>query len=256
MAEKNESLGISAGREKRTNAGKRMQALIEEEAEDDFYRGIFGAGDSDDSAADGEYISEVEDEDEVDSDFDLEENEMDEISDEKEFKEKPLKVSRGYVDPAKKRASQKPHLLDPMRNLVHSVEKRAKSLKSKDEENVKESSNKPQTVLKNKSKKYLMPSQEELLKEAIETEKINLASLQEFKLQAEKKRLEAIKSRRQKVPIGPRIVYLSTSRKTNSSGFSDLAKPSNSDLKETVNYLSFTRLDDYVRSVEKFHSSL
>lgn len=156
------------GRERRANAGNKMALLMESaEQDDEFYSSTYGGGFLEDDADDA-YESPVEsDHDEVDSDFDRSEEEDEPISDVEE-KEKPKKRSK----------YQEPKLSDSARR---------KSLLDKNKKWVMARMGGP-TVAANK---VSPETQAELLEEAKETERMNVASLQryeQFELEKKKKR--------------------------------------------------------------------
>eukprot|EP01137_Pigoraptor_chileana_P037496 Opistho-2@34665 len=57
----------------RANAGRKMQMVMQDEQEDEFYKELYGG--FAEEANDEQYTTEDEEEDEVDSDFDIDENE-------------------------------------------------------------------------------------------------------------------------------------------------------------------------------------
>ncbi|CAK1544158.1 unnamed protein product [Leptosia nina] len=209
-----------AQRDRRSNAGNRMAKLLDEEEEDDFYKTTYGG--FLETAEDQDYIEEKEVDDVVDSDFDIDENDEPTSDQETDVKEKKKISGKVYKDPNRKKKT--------------TVEKKKVVVKKAKEPKPKESNdNAEQTVntsierkirqstavksaetqqrikirseLKKKKPKKVeekVLTQEELLEEALITEKENLKSLERF----EQSELERKKVRPTKKTItGPIIKY-------------------------------------------------
>ncbi|XP_045521294.1 vacuolar protein sorting-associated protein 72 homolog [Pieris brassicae] len=211
-----------AQRERRSNAGNRMSKLLDEEEEDDFYKTTYGG--FEEAAEDRDYVEEREVDDVVDSDFDIDEN--DEATSDQEIESKEKKKSSGkvYKDPNKvKKGVEK-------KKLLPKKPKEPREPKSKDTNELDQSLNtslerksirqstavksletqqriKIRSELKKKKPKKAeerVLTQEELLEEALITEKENLKSLERY----EQSELERKKVRPVKKSIsGPVIKY-------------------------------------------------
>lgn len=221
---------LVAGRSKRSNAGSKMASLIDnfasltQPSEEDVYQTAYGG--FNDEADDNDFVSDEEEaDDELDSDFDIEETQevVAEVDDEEEGRSRRAKktTKMAYEVAAARRAQrdkktvERPKMVkkptvtktpvttsrrDPalteasvvVDNLKRSLRTR-KPLPSVEEyeEPVakrKKSSNRSRPKEKNDK----VWTQEELLKEAKETERENLASLMKYQL-LELERIEAKK---------------------------------------------------------------
>jgi len=221
---------MAANRERRRNAGNKMSTLLDEEEEDDFYRISYGG--FTETHNDRDYIQRNDDEDDiVDSDFSIDESD-EPISDHEEennkrkrptnkraYKEPPAKKAK--ITPKKKEYKTKPKakrftsrrlkrtrlsytVLDGKISLRKSTAIKSAATERRVKVR-KEAAKKKPKLLKTDD---LIPTQEELLEEALLTEEENLASLEKFKqLEIDKK-----KSRPSKRPYnGPIIRYHSVS---------------------------------------------
>ncbi|XP_041989051.1 vacuolar protein sorting-associated protein 72 homolog [Aricia agestis] len=216
-----------AQRERRSNAGNRMAKLLDEEEEDDFYKTTYGG--FNEVEEDNDYKQEKEVEDVVDSDFDIDEND-EVISDQEdgEGKEKRKSNAKAYKDPnRKKKAAQpkKPVVRKPKEPKVKdesAPSPASKADKTFIDASIERKSIRQSTAVKSaetlqrikirselqkkKPKKVeeRILTQEELLEEAMITEKENLKSLEKF----EQSELERKKARPTKKTItGPVIRY-------------------------------------------------
>ncbi|XP_048004798.1 vacuolar protein sorting-associated protein 72 homolog [Leguminivora glycinivorella] len=213
-----------AQREKRANAGNRMAKLLDEEEEDDFYKTTYGG--FQETEEDKDYVEEKEADDIVDSDFDIDEND-DPVSDQEiEEKRKRAVGTKAYKDPKKKKAAA------PRKEVVKRVkedkpEKSKSDKKDGDSEYLLNDSIGRKSIRKSTAVKSLetqqrikirselkkkkpkkveekMPSQEELLEEALITEQENLKSLERFEqIELERKKVRPTK----KAIVGPVIRY-------------------------------------------------
>ncbi|KAJ8675391.1 hypothetical protein QAD02_011177 [Eretmocerus hayati] len=209
-----------ASRPKRANAGNRMAKLLNEEEEDDFYKTTYGG--FEEAEQDIDYKEEKEVEDEVDSDFSIDEND-EPVSDHGEEEDKKRKkgvFTKAYKEPAKPKVSKpkepprkKPKIQKIERVFIDNIERKSirRSTAAKSAETMKrikardEDQKKKVKIIK---PDYYKPSQEELLEEALETEKINLKSLEKYqRLENEKKNARTVR----KAPVGPMIRYQSHS---------------------------------------------
>ncbi|XP_038221495.1 vacuolar protein sorting-associated protein 72 homolog [Zerene cesonia] len=207
-------------RERRANAGNRMAKLLDEEEEDDFYKTTYGG--FQEAEEDQDYVEEKEVDDVVDSDFDIDEND-DPVSDqEAESKEKKKVSGKVYKDPNRKRKSaaetkvvtKKPRETKA-KEVVENVDKvidtsierksirQSTAVKSAETlERIKIRSELKKKKVKKVEEKPL--TQEELLEEALITEKENLKSLERFEQsELERKKIRPIK----KTITGPIIKY-------------------------------------------------
>ncbi|XP_057290039.1 vacuolar protein sorting-associated protein 72 homolog [Hydractinia symbiolongicarpus] len=199
---------MATDRPKRSNAGSRMQKLIEEQEdeEDDFYKTTYGGFNEEED--DNDYEEEEIEEDVCDSDFSMSEKE-DEVENEEEEKtkrkpkkKKLVKVSGDAPDKPRKPAVKR--VYEPVQPRDKNERMRASTLMKAELLSKKNA----QQVLKRHPK---MPqlrrlTQEELLAEAAVTQEQNLASLAQFlKLEEEKKNSKMTKIRFQ----GPTIRFQS-----------------------------------------------
>ncbi|XP_075976312.1 vacuolar protein sorting-associated protein YL-1 [Anticarsia gemmatalis] len=226
-------------RERRSNAGNRMAKLLDEEEEDDFYKTTYGG--FQETEEDNDYVQEKETEDVVDSDFDIDENDEPVSDQEADDKRKRKVGTKAYKDPNRKlKKGDKPvtTTLDRVRKIAEK-EKKPKEIKPEKEQKI-EKDVKPEkserfldtsierksirqstavksaetqqrikirSELKRKKPKKVedkMPTQEELLEEALITEKENLKSLERFEqIELERKKIRPTK----KTITGPVIRY-------------------------------------------------
>ncbi|XP_053605224.1 vacuolar protein sorting-associated protein 72 homolog [Plodia interpunctella] len=216
-----------AQRERRSNAGNRMAKLLDEEEEDDFYKTTYGG--FQEVAEDNDYIQEKEQDDVVDSDFDIDENDEPVSDQEAEGKEKRKTSSGAYKDPNKKKKATKKPVVKKPKDPVAKEENPEKSEKTERvilDTSIERKSIRQTTALKSaetqqrikirselkkkKPKKVedKMPTQEELLEEALITEQENLKSLERFEqIEMERKKVRPTK----KTISGPVIRYHSFS---------------------------------------------
>lgn len=217
-----------AQRERRANAGNRMAKLLDEEEEDDFYKTTYGGFQEEEE--DREYIEEKETEDVVDSDFDIDENDEPVSDHEDEAKEKRKVNAKAYKDPNRKKKVEKLKKAVPKKpkepkpkEETEKTEKTEKSFfdASRERKSIRQSTAvksaetqqriKIRSELKKKKPKKVeekVLTQEELLEEALITEKENLKSLERFEQsELERKKIRPIK----KSITGPVIRYHSFS---------------------------------------------
>lgn len=207
---------MASARERRANAGNKMAKLLNEEEEDDFYKTTYGG--FDETEQDHDYLEEDEAEDEVDSDFSIDEND-EPISDTEQEgpKKKRRLVTKAYkepkvqsqVTPKEKKARQPRHA----KNFLESTERKsirrstaAKSAATQKRLRERNEDQKRKTrVVRHDTWK---PTQEELLEEALQTELVNMKSLEKYqKLENEKKNTRTVR----KAQTGPIIRYQSLS---------------------------------------------
>lgn len=225
-------MSLATTREKRGNAGNRMQRMLEEEQEDDFYKTTYGgfqeeSGDEEFSSGDEGNAGE-----ESSSDSDISASEDDEpISEEEEDAPKRAKrlITKAYKEPAPKKPEIKRVIGAPPDNKQTPPKRRQRStIKSSTDSQVRKSSRRStvqrvnefqrrikereektrhnRATLAQKGSKDGMRrfTQEELLREARITEKHNLASLKVYQqMEAEKKKVKTHK----KVYTGPKIRF-------------------------------------------------
>ncbi|KAI8994964.1 YL1 nuclear protein-domain-containing protein [Pilobolus umbonatus] len=213
-------MSLVTEREKRSNAGSRMRALLDQEAE---IEELFELGESEE---DEEFdLKYAEEEDKVDSDFDLDssEGEQEHIQ-EGEALDKQLAVEERKTQ---RTAIQTSHaiLRKPVENTDDRIKRRRRKRTEEEEVNVRHS-NRTKTILnrilvedqirEHKKRRELLPkrerpvvhklTQEELLAEAAITEERNKDSLLEWQ-QREEARRENAKMKEKKEIIGPHIKY-------------------------------------------------
>ncbi|XP_063988988.1 vacuolar protein sorting-associated protein 72 homolog [Diachasmimorpha longicaudata] len=195
---------MASQRERRANAGNKMAKLLNEEEEDEFYKTTYGG--FDEVEQDNDYMMEDEAEDEVDSDFSIDEND-EPVSDHEqdEPKKKRRLVTKAYKEPKPSTQSQatpkekKPRAPRDKRFLNDSRERKSlrRSTASKSAATAKrlrERNEDQRRKVKVRRHEDWKPTQEELLEEALETEKINLKSLEKYqKLESEKKNVRAVR---------------------------------------------------------------
>ena len=205
---------MALNRDRRSNAGSKMAKLLNEEEEDDFYKTTYGG--FDEVEQDHDYMEEDEAEDEVDSDFSIDEND-EPISDTEQEgpKKKRRLVTKAYKEP-KVQSNQLPpkekRVRQPrQRTFIESTERKsirrstaAKSAATQRRLTERNEHQKRKTrVIRHDTWK---PTQEELLEEALQTEQINMKSLEKYqKLENEKKNTRTVR----KSQTGPMIRYQS-----------------------------------------------
>ncbi|XP_017890821.1 vacuolar protein sorting-associated protein 72 homolog [Ceratina calcarata] len=189
-------------RERRANAGSKMAKLLNEEEEDDFYKTTYGG--FEEVEQDHDYMEEDEAEDEVDSDFSIDENDEPISDNEQEEREKKKRgvVTKAYKEP--KVQSQQPPKEKKVRQprqriFIESSERKsirrstaAKSAATRKRLNERNEHQKRKTrVMRHDTWK---PTQEELLEEALQTEQVNMKSLEKYqKLENEKKNTRTVR---------------------------------------------------------------
>lgn len=249
-------------RERRSNAGNRMAKLLDEE-EDDFYKTTYGG--FEEIEGDRDYVEEREVEDVVDSDFDIDEDDGPVSDQETEEKQKKKISSKAYKDPNKKKKGgiekkkvitkkpkeqqhkehadtpEKPEKCDlSVNDNDKSIERKSirKSTAVKSAETQQRI--KIRSELKKKKPKRVeekMPTQEELLAEALVTEKENLKSLEKFEqIELERKKIRPTK----KTIRGPVIKYHSFAVPVESDGHDED--------KNSIPTLSDLNLSDLIKS--------
>ncbi|XP_053681115.1 vacuolar protein sorting-associated protein 72 homolog [Anopheles nili] len=217
---------MAAKRERRSNAGRRMATLLNEEEEDEFYKTSYGG--FSETADDGDYIQKNDDdEDVVDSDFSIDEND-EPISD---VEEEPAKgkrrrmgtVTKAYRETAVKKPTLKAKEPKPKTERQSTLRKRAKftvidSGRKSFRKSTAAKTAATQVRLKQRFEaerkrtrvirtEAYIPTQEELLEEAEITERENLKSLERFRrMELEKQKIRPTKRK----STGPTIRYLST----------------------------------------------
>ncbi|KAL0881846.1 hypothetical protein ABMA27_001621 [Loxostege sticticalis] len=244
-----------AQRERRSNAGNRMAKLLDEEEEDDFYKTTYGG--FQDVAEDNDYVQEKETEDVVDSDFDIDENDEPVSDQETDDKQKRKVGTKAYKDPNRKKkvAAEKPKkaVVKKPKEPKQREEKADKSdgynadtslgRKSIRQSTAVKSAETQQRIkirseLKKKKPKKIeekMPTQEELLEEALITEKENLKSLERFEqIEMERKKIRPTK----KTITGPVIRYHSFS----------VPVPNPNDEKTSLTPIADITLSDIIKS--------
>ncbi|KAG5670114.1 hypothetical protein PVAND_000397 [Polypedilum vanderplanki] len=215
---------MAATRDRRNNAGNRYARLLnEEEEEDDFYKTQYGG--FSEEKADEDYLGNEDDKDIVDSDFSIDENDepvSDHDADEPKRKRKKV-VTKSYKEPTKQTAKKAaPATTSPKKKKIE------KTLKSPIKRECKKSLRKS-TAAKSAATQHRikiryeaekmkpkivkvderMPTQEELLEEAAQTEKENIKSLEKFRrMELEKKKIRPTKA---SAYIGPIIRFHSVS---------------------------------------------
>lgn len=211
-------------RERRSNAGNRMEKLLDEEEDcnDDFYKTNYGG--FIETESDMEYEAEDEGEDIVDSDFSIDENDeplSETETDETQLKGKRL-VTKAYKEPiiVKKKEKMKPKQTTNRSKLTNFVENDStgkyerksirKSTAAKSAETayrMKVRDMEQRKRVKRNIVEEWMPTQEQLLEEAKLTEIENLKSLEKYQKMENEKKI----TRPTKRPFpGPTIRYKST----------------------------------------------
>ncbi|CAH0399242.1 unnamed protein product [Chilo suppressalis] len=256
-----------AQRERRSNAGNRMAKLLDDEEEDDFYKTTYGG--FQEVEEDNDYVQEKEAEDVVDSDFDIDEND-EPVSDQEttDDKQKRKVGTKSYKDPNRKRKaavvkkiSKKPKepkepklkedKSDKVDNFDRSIDTSIERKSIRQSTAVKSAETqeriKIRSELKKKKPKKVeekMPSQEELLEEALLTEKENLKSLERFEqIEMERKKIRPTK----KTITGPIIRYHSFAV--------PVTNPSADDDRTSLTPIADISLSDIIKSEEAFLTS-
>uniref|UniRef100_A0A182YRR1 Vacuolar protein sorting-associated protein 72 homolog n=1 Tax=Anopheles stephensi TaxID=30069 RepID=A0A182YRR1_ANOST len=219
---------MAATRERRSNAGRRMASLLNEEEEDEFYKTSYGG--FNETVDDGDYVQKNDDEEDIiDSDFSIDEND-EPISDMEEESGKGAKrrkmgtVTKAYREPVpKKQAPNKTKEPKPKNERQSTLRKRPKftvidSGRKSFRKSTAAKTAATQSRLKQRfeaerkrtrvirTEEYI-PTQEELLEEAGITERENIKSLERFRrMELEKQKIRPTK----KKFTGPTIRYFST----------------------------------------------
>lgn len=209
---------MAAMRERRSNAGNKMARLLNEEEEDDFYKTTYGG--FDEVEQDHDYMEEDEGEDEVDSDFSIDENDEPVSDTEQEGpKKKRRLVTKAYKEPKAvtphTQAAKEKRIRQPKQDkaLSDSIERKSirRSTAAKSaatQKRLRERNEDQKRKIKIVRYDAWKPTQEELLEEALETEEINMKSLEKYqKLENEKKTTRTVR----KTHSGPMIRYQSLS---------------------------------------------
>ncbi|KZC08833.1 Vacuolar protein sorting-associated protein 72 like protein [Dufourea novaeangliae] len=206
---------MASNRERRSNAGNKMSKLLNEEEEDDFYKTTYGG--FDEAEQDNDYMEEDEGEDEVDSDFSIDEND-EPISDTEQEgpKKKRRLVTKAYKEPkAQSQLLPKEKKVRQPRQHKRFIESKRKSIRRSTA--AKSAATQRRLRERNEDQKRKTrvvrhdtwkPTQEELLEEALQTEQVNMKSLEKYqKLESEKKNTRTVR----KTQTGPMIRYQSLS---------------------------------------------
>uniref|UniRef100_A0A182R662 Vacuolar protein sorting-associated protein 72 homolog n=1 Tax=Anopheles funestus TaxID=62324 RepID=A0A182R662_ANOFN len=218
---------MAATRERRSNAGRRMASLLNEEEEDEFYKTSYGG--FNETVDDGDYVQKNDDEEDIiDSDFSIDEND-EPISDVEEEPAKGSKrrkvgtVTKAYREPAPKKQAPKTKEPKPKNERQSTLRKRPKftvidSGRKSFRKSTAAKTAATQSRLKQRfeaerkrtrvirTEEYI-PTQEELLEEAGITERENLKSLERFRrMELEKQKMRPTK----KKFTGATIRYFST----------------------------------------------
>ncbi|KAL6422337.1 hypothetical protein ACFW04_010589 [Cataglyphis niger] len=210
---------MAATRERRTNAGNKMARLLNEEEEDDFYKTTYGG--FDEVEQDNDYMEEDEAEDEVDSDFSIDENDEPVSDTEQEGpKKKRRLVTKAYKEPKSTTlhtpsAPREKKIRQPKQDktFIDSIERKSirRSTAAKSaatQKRLRERNQDQRRKIKVIRHNTWKPTQEELLEEALQTEEINMKSLEKYqKLESEKKTTRSVR----KTHVGTMIRYQSLS---------------------------------------------
>eukprot|EP00048_Salpingoeca_helianthica_P004297 m.75525 g.75525 ORF g.75525 m.75525 type:complete len:487 (-) comp13136_c2_seq2:259-1719(-) len=248
--------GLVQTRTKRATAGKRMNALLEQEdQDDDFYRTTYGEDIFNESNSEF-HSSDEEDEsgDACDSDFLTDDDEPAEAdagagAAEAEAQETKAKKKNVYVDPLKKQKKSKKSSASTARSVLKELETskgympkstatQRKSARSNTAEAQEKRARRVELVKKPAKvraevTRVVVPrmTMEQRLAEALETEKYNLETLNKYRvLEAEKKKTVLRKS----TYSGHIITYLSTTRTEDGA-------------KVARNYLTFSDSKHFIR---------
>ncbi|XP_050101357.1 vacuolar protein sorting-associated protein 72 homolog [Anopheles aquasalis] len=219
---------MAASRERRSNAGRRMATLLNEEEEDEFYKTSYGG--FSETVDDGDYEQKNDDEDDiVDSDFSIDENDEPVSDVEEETRSAPKRrqagtVTKAYREPLPKKAATKPvKEPKPKAERQTALRKRPKfTVIDSGRKSFRKSTAAKTAATQSRLRQRFeaerkrtrvirteehIPTQEELLEEAAITERENLKSLERFR----RMELEKQKTRPTKRKFaGPTIRYLST----------------------------------------------
>ncbi|XP_037092424.1 vacuolar protein sorting-associated protein 72 homolog [Pollicipes pollicipes] len=214
-------MALATTRERRSNAGNRMNKLIGEEEEDDFYTTTYGGFNEEEE--DKDYASEKEVEDVVDSDFDIDETDEVKSDHEDADGQGPRRVQKGvvtkaYKEPVKKKTvtatpavkvekKQKKRLTRKALSNAGIVAARRRSTLAKSAETARRQREREQSE-RRRAPRRVVPerkmTQEEILEEAKATEQENLKTLEKYLLmEIEKKKLKPVK----KEYTGPMVRY-------------------------------------------------
>ncbi|GAB1866019.1 Vacuolar protein sorting-associated protein 72 homolog [Camponotus japonicus] len=209
---------MAATRQRRANAGHKMARLLNEEEEDDFYKTTYGG--FDEVEQDNDYMEEDEAEDEVDSDFSIDENDEPVSDTEQEGpKKKRRLVTKAYKEPKPtlntQSAPKEKRIKQPKQDktLIDSIERKSirRSTAAKSaatQKRLRERNQDQRRKIKVTRHNTWKPTQEELLEEALQTEEINMKSLEKYqKLESEKKTTRSVR----KTHVGTMIRYQSLS---------------------------------------------
>jgi len=241
-------------RPRRAIAGANMaKLLLQEEDADDFYKTAYGG--FSDLESDHEYKTENDQSDVVDTDFDHTEasdNQAVSSNDEhkkkrkvwaidntaKPKKEDNLKPKSDKPKVKRERPKYEPVLLTTSRRSTTTVKSEMSRIKRNHEEAIK-------PKRKSTKKEWVMPTQEEILEEAKETEEKNLALLDAFRRKEEdKKKTKATK----RLQLGPFIRYHSMATPVTVLKVGGIQNsPQNSEHKITTRYCTrnFISFSDY-----------
>ncbi|KAJ6637286.1 Vacuolar protein sorting-associated protein 72 like [Pseudolycoriella hygida] len=218
---------MAATRERRGNAGAKMAKLLDEEEEDEFYKTSYGG--FEETENDRDYVQKNDDEDDiVDSDFSIEENDEPISENEEETKTRRKTTNkRAYKEPPKKsnqvkeqkkkvkvkkistkRLKMKRQTYTVLDSAKISLRKSTALKSAATEHRIKARTEAAKKKPKSLKSDDWIPTQEELLEEALITEEENLASLEKFKqMEIEKKKSRPTK----RIFSGPTIRYHSLS---------------------------------------------
>ncbi|KAL6267890.1 hypothetical protein P5V15_000960 [Pogonomyrmex californicus] len=210
---------MAATREKRANAGNKMARLLNEEEEDDFYKTTYGG--FDEVEQDHDYMEEDEGEDEVDSDFSIDENDEPVSDTEQEGpKKKRRLITKAYREPKPatlhaqstpkekkiKQTKQDKVFIDSIERK--SIRRSTAAKSAATQKRLRERNEDQRRKIKVVKHDIWKPTQEELLEEALQTEELNMKSLEKYqKLENEKKTTRTVR----KTHVGPMIRYQSLS---------------------------------------------
>ncbi|XP_019695821.1 vacuolar protein sorting-associated protein 72 homolog isoform X2 [Harpegnathos saltator] len=210
---------MAATRERRSNAGNKMARLLNEEEEDEFYKTTYGG--FDEVEQDHDYMEEDEGEDEVDSDFSIDENDEPVSDTEQEGpKKKRRLVTKAYKEPKatashttstpKERKIKQPKQTKTFIDSIgrKSIRRSTAAKSAATQKRLRERNEDQKRKTKIVRHDVWKPTQEELLEEALQTEEVNMKSLEKYqKLESEKKNTRTVR----KTHVGPMIRYQSLS---------------------------------------------
>ncbi|XP_074106633.1 vacuolar protein sorting-associated protein YL-1 [Cotesia typhae] len=210
---------MASSRERRANAGNKMAKLLNEEEEDDFYKTTYGG--FEEVEQDNDYMEEDEGEDEVDSDFSIDENDEPVSDAEQEGpKKKRRLVTKAYKEPKPVTTQPKAVTKEKKPRIIKrrkfsndstgrkSIRRSTAAKSAATQKRLKERNEDQRRKVKKVRHDVWKPTQEELLEEAMETEEINLKSLEKYqKLESEKKNTRTVR----KTQLQPMIRYQSLS---------------------------------------------